>query len=83
MAASLEGVVPLWSQMYVENRWDCGSEVGKREREMSLFFFWKWKYNKYLDNWDVYYSFKDFFPFENEISISLVWVLLNNDFILF
>lgn len=64
MAASLEGVVPLWSQMYVENRWDCGSEVGKREREMSLFFFWKWKYNKYLDNWDVYYSFKDFFPFE-------------------
>lgn len=39
MVASLEGVAPLWRQMYVENRWDCGSEVGKRERKMNLFFF--------------------------------------------
>lgn len=41
MVASLEGVTPLWRQMYVKNRWDCGSEVGKREREMSLFFFFE------------------------------------------
>lgn len=39
VVARLEGVVLPWSQMYVKNRWGCGSEFGKRQGEMSLFSF--------------------------------------------